>query len=165
LSRTAVVLDANLLVLLIVGLTDVNAIRHHKRLGKYSPAAYQLLAERLNRASEIIVTPNILTETSNLLSRGPEPLRTMIMSTLRSLVAGAGAGTVDRVASEQFVPSQKAAARTEFLRLGLSDTATLEIAQGSAVLLTDDLDLYLAALNSGRQAENFTYLRDAADVL
>lgn len=61
---------------------------------------------------------------------------------------------------ERHVESRQAVARDEFLRIGLTDAAILEMATASHTLLTVDLDLYLTALNRGLKAENFNHLRD-----
>ena len=56
-------------------------------------------------------------------------------------------------------PSKVVARRPEFIALGLADVGQLRAAEGDATLLTDDLDLYLAAHRTGQKAENFTYIR------
>ena len=54
-----------------------------------------------------------------------------------------------------------AARRDVFPRLGLTDTALLEVVSADAPLLTVDLDLYVAALASGDEAaSNFNHWRD-----
>ena len=145
-----VILDTNLLILLVVGLASPDYVGKHKRLGDYTADDFDLLSDILSRVARIIVTPNILTETSNLAVQIPEPARSHIAETFGAIVNG-----VD----ERYVPSRQAAGRPEFARLGLSDAAVLEMADEDATLLTADQGLYLAALNSGRPAENFMYLR------
>ena len=61
---------------------------------------------------------------------------------------------------ECLVESAAAAARPEFVRLGLTDSALLHITGESHTLLTADVSLYLAALNGGKNAENFNHLRN-----
>lgn len=157
-GASAVLIDANVLVLLVVGLTSPALIREHKRLRRYDEAAYDLLAERLGRASRVIVTPNVTTEASNLLSRGTLKLRDETMTTFAVLLRSLGTPTL----AETYVPSNTATERREFIRLGLTDAAILTLERQGAVLLTDDLDLYLAAERMGQPAEYFTYLRQAA---
>ena len=67
-SRVAI--DTNLLLLLVVGETDRGWIKHHKRLGAYDIDAYELLVEIIRDISRVVVTPNILTEVSNLACQG-----------------------------------------------------------------------------------------------
>ena len=62
---------------------------------------------------------------------------------------------------ETYVSSRLAAGRTEFLRLGLTDVALMSISTAERVVLTADVDLYLAAVSAGLHAVNFFHLRDS----
>jgi hypothetical protein len=146
---SAVVVDANVLVLLVVGTVDRSLIAKHKRTRRYDAEAYELLTRYLATFGSIVVTPNVLTEASNLLQdeRDLRPL-TRLKQWLARL-------------DERFVASEDAAANPHFLRLGLTDAGLLCRPASEGVLLTDDLDLYLAATQLGREAINFTHLRSA----
>jgi hypothetical protein len=109
-----------------------------------------LLQQILSGATEIVVTPNILTETSNLAGYIREPARGEIYLALRSFIA--------QVVEEKYVESKEVVARNEFVRIGLTDCAILQLPK-SCIVLTSDLDLYLTALEAGFQAENFNHLR------
>ncbi|MEP0907709.1 hypothetical protein NC969_19525 [Leptolyngbya subtilissima ST-M1] len=61
---------------------------------------------------------------------------------------------------EVYVPSTAAIGRWEFIRLGLTDAAVLEALTDQVVLLTTDLDLFLAAQSTGAAAINFNQVRD-----
>jgi hypothetical protein len=61
---------------------------------------------------------------------------------------------------EVSVSSYAAANRTEFLRLGLTDSVVLSIAEDDIAILTADLDLYLAASTAGYNVINFNHIRD-----
>ena len=74
----AVILDSNLLVLLVVGTTSRSYIGKHKRLRAYTDRDFVLLLEVLSAAQRIIVTPNTVTETSNLAGQIAEPARSRI---------------------------------------------------------------------------------------
>jgi GntR family transcriptional regulator / MocR family aminotransferase len=63
--RGSLILDTNLLLLLVVGLTDPRYVSAHKRL-KFQRQDFQRLQEWIDAATAVILTPNILTETSNL---------------------------------------------------------------------------------------------------
>lgn len=73
-----IVLDTNLLILLVVGETSLPYISKHKRLKAFTISDYYLLISLLIQAASIRVTPNTLTETSNLLKHIDEPARTRI---------------------------------------------------------------------------------------
>lgn len=146
----AVVLDANLLILLIVGTADRTYIRKHKRLRAYTEDDFNLLLRMIAPLSPIIVTPNILTEASNLASQIAEPARMHIAMTFRALLGGI---------EERYVDSRRAAEQPEFPRLWLTDSGILDEMTDAHVLLTADLGLYLAARERGYKAVNFTYSR------
>ena len=147
------VLDANLLVLLIVGLTEQRLIGRHKRLDSFSPEDFTLLTHVLSLAERVIVTPHTLTEASNLVAYIAEPARTRIREAFRVFVSRTEEVTVE---------SKMAVGAPEFVRLGLADAALLEITRGTHTLLTTDHDLYQSALKRGASAVNFNHLREQA---
>jgi hypothetical protein len=77
--RKLIALDANLLVLLVVGLTKLNYIATHKRLKTYTIDDYTLLTELIAASAGMVVTPNVLSEASNLLRQIGEPARSEIV--------------------------------------------------------------------------------------
>ena len=146
--------DANLLVLLVVGRTGRDIIGKHRRLQGYTVEDYDLLLAVVEQAESIVVTPNTLTEASNLLGQHAEPERSSLFETLRTLIENA---------DEIVVSSEIASANANFLRLGLTDAALIEAATEDTPLITVDLQLYLAALSHNAQAivaVNFSHLRD-----
>ena len=144
-------LDANLLILFAVGLTKREYIARHKSLTKYDATDLDILAGLIDQSSGVIFTPNVLTETSNLERYISEPVRTEVAATLALLIGRA---------EEHVVASRRAVLRPEYLKLGLTDAVLLEALQTGTVLVTDDLDLYLAASTAGLSVVNFTHLRD-----
>ena len=149
---TGYFIDANLLVLLIVGNTDKALISKHRRLRGYSVEDYDILIDALSQAERILTTPNTLTEASNLLSQHGDPERSLIFDTLRAFIQ-------DNI--EVIVRSEVASSRSEFNRLGLTDSALLEVVSEETPLITVDIELYLAALQEGRNsALNFAHIRN-----
>lgn len=144
-------LDANLLVLLVVGLRDRSSISRHKRTKQFAAEDYDALLAIVSEYDRILVTPNVLTEASNHLRWAPEAVSLELMEVLRSLIDDS---------DERYVPSEKATQAKEFPRLGLTDAAILQIVDSDLPLLTVDLPLYLAAAKKCPTAvENFTYLQ------
>ena len=146
----SVVLDTNLLVLLVVGTLDRRLIATHKRTQKFTPEDFDMLASFLNGYPRIVVTPNVVTETSNLLQQTNEATGRRLLGLLKSMLA---------LFAERFVPSTDAANAPGFLFLGVADSATLHNPPPDSVLLTDDLPLYLQASRLGHRAVNFTHLQ------
>ena len=150
----SVILDSNLLLLAVVGRTSRGYVGRHKRLKDYSLADFDILARILSKATRIIVPPNVFTEVSNLARNIDEPARSRIAESLQSFVQA-----IEHV-DECYVKSAEAMERTEFKRLGLTDSVLLALSKEPATLLTADLHLYLAATRAGYPAENFTHMRD-----
>jgi hypothetical protein len=149
-NGVALVLDSSLLLLFVVGSTDRSLIERHKRLKAFSVEDFDLLGQQIAVASDVTVTPNTLTETSNLLRQIDEPARSRLQETFRQVILMTG---------EEYIASRNAVAASEFTRLGLTDVALLALSREPRVLLTTDLELYLSALRRGHSAVNFNYLR------
>ncbi len=138
-------------MLFVVGTADKEYIAKHKKLTAFTLEDYDMLVRMISGASEVLVTPNTLTETSNLAAYIGEPAKSKVLDVLR---------TVSANSQERYVPSSAAAQRSEFIRLGLADAALLEIVAKDVTLLTTDFGLYNAALANGAKALNFNHLRD-----
>lgn len=146
----SVILDTNLLVLLTVGMTKRSLIGKHKRTKIFTEEDFDLLCLILEGYRQIVTTPGILTEVSNLVAQIGEPDRTAIMETLRILMQGY---------DEHYQPSTGITENTGFIRLGLTDAGILELVGKDRPLITTDIDLYLAAVGDGDRAINFNHLR------
>lgn len=149
---TGFYIDASLLVLLIVGSAGKELIAKHRRLRAFSAADYDTLTRMVAKVDRVLVTPNTLTETSNLLAQHKDPERSRFFDRLRFLIEE----------SEEVVVASKVASRNScFRRLGLTDAALLEAVTEERPLITVDLDLYLAATATGlNKALNFTHLQN-----
>ena len=147
-------IDTNLLVLLVVGRVGREHIARHRRLRAYTAEDYDALVDLIGRI-DLLLTPNTLTETSNMLSQHREPDRSRFLEMLRRLIQGS---------REVVVSSEVAASNTEFVRLGLTDATLIEAVTEDTPLLTVDLDLYLSAMQKSRNAPtavNFTAFRNS----
>ncbi len=152
-SALRVVVDSNLLLLLVVGLTDRNLVAKHKRLADYRAEDFDLLQNNLSMVQSVIVTPNTLSETSNLIDHIDNPARSRIYETLRKLLHAPNT-------KEVHIECRTGVGRLELPRLGFTDCTLLEVCASGAQLLTVDLGLYLAAMNQGSQALNFNHFRN-----
>ncbi len=145
-------IDANLLLLLVVGSVSLDAIARHRRLREFTQDDYGILIHLIDRVDRVLVTPNTLTETSNLLGLHGEPERSRFFERFRFII---------EETDEIVVASVDAARNGTFTRLGLTDAALLEVATEETPIITVDLDLYLAASSSNPgSAINFTHLRN-----
>ena len=146
-------IDTNLPVLLVAGSEDRQLIAGHRRLREYTADDYDRLLGIIASVERVLVTPNTLTEASNLLAyhqygRG----RSRLYERLRWLID----------ASEEItVRSADASSNSSYTRLGLTDAALLEVATADTPVLTADFGLYLAALEKDPfSALNFDHYRD-----
>ena len=147
------ILDANLIVLLVVGLADERAVPTHRRTRAYTVSDFRLLLRVISEYTELAALPNALSEASNLLEFVGDGLPEKVFARFLQLVA---------TTREIYVPSLDASGRSEFRRLGLTDAATLEAAKEGFHILSADLGLYLAAARAGYSAANFTHAIEAA---
>jgi hypothetical protein len=152
-KRRTLILDANLIVLLVVGLADETEVPVHRRTRQYTIDDFRLLLAAISEFRELAVLPNALTEASNLLEVNRSGFPEKIAKSFLKFVGGA---------REIYIPSLEASTRSEFQRLGLTDAATLELAKGDTHILSADLQLYLAALGAGYSAANFNHVIEAA---
>lgn len=149
-------LDANLTLLLVIGLVSKQLVGRHKRLA-FTESDFDLLQNIVARSKCVRSTPNALTEVSNIAEFG-------LKGTIRRQVAD-GLRKYINATSEHYVPSTVAAAAGEFSWLGLSDCAWLCAMDQETHLLTVDHSLYQAALKRGLPATNFNHLREASGTL
>ncbi len=126
-----VLLDTNVLLLLLIGLTDRRLIARHKRTTQFRPLDFDLLVRFLGGFERRLVTPHILTEVSNLGGQIGNPDRSRFFRSLRS---GIGA-------FEEIVTKSRSVSEVDeqlFCRLGLTDSVTLLAAAHPCLVLTDD---------------------------
>ena len=127
-----ILIDTNLLILLVVGLTNPDYIQSHRRTrDDYTTADFDLVFSLYERSDDIVFLPHVLTEVSNLTAR---PERTDIRRTLRRLV---------EVSTELQVESHVVVSHSVFERLGLADAAIFHVCTQDAsgqqpTLLTAD---------------------------
>lgn len=108
-------IDTNLLVLLVVGSVDRNQVGKHRRTKMFTSADYDRLLRIIEPLKSVFVTPNILTEASNLLeSRSDQRYLNMLKKVVQS-------------SEEIVVASATAMQSRSFSRLGLTDAVLLDV--------------------------------------
>lgn len=152
-GRSLLLVDTNLLLLLVVGSVDRSQVERFKRTRKYTAEDFDLLAAYVDRFEGLLVTPNVLTEVSNLAGQLADPLRSRVFGTIAVLAVQL---------AEEYVPSSTVAREPDFVRLGLTDISILFATRERASVLTDDLPLYLRLAGSGIAVENFNHIRTEA---
>lgn len=137
-------IDANLLVLLVVGRVGRGLVGKRRRAQQFLPEDYDRLSEAVEDMNRVFVTPNTLTEASNLLESGDR----RFLAQLRKLIEE----------SEEVTVASIAAARNgAFPKLGLSDAVSIEALSPDRPLITADFDLYVAALAAKGDGAAFNF--------
>lgn len=144
-------IDTQLIVLLVVGLTSTKIIRKHKNLTAFTEADFDLLRSMIGQRPDLIMLPNIASEASSLLRQHKDPERSRVMSTFREVL--------DRC-REIYVDSTAAASQPEYMRQGITDSAILAGCKTGCRILTSDFALHLAAERRGLSATNFNHWRE-----
>ena len=150
--RRGLLVDANLLLLYVVGLIDVRQITTFGRTDTYEPRDFKLLERVIGYFEIVVTTPHVLTETSNFLGQLPGKR------------AGEGRAMLGQLAphlQEEHRPASTLTRHDTYRQFGLTDTAIDDVASDTHLVLTDDLPLYHYLAVQGRDAINFNHLRVA----
>ena len=138
------------MLLLFVGNFQRDLITRFKRLNTFTPEDYDTLVEVLKLFGNIVTTPNILTEVSNLSGE--------LWDQMRNAYYGSFAQSLTFL-NETYVPSTEVARTPIFRALGITDAGIALIAREGLLVLTEDLTLYQYVLNNRIDALNFNHLR------
>ena len=141
--------DANLLVLYLVGKTNKRRIPAFKRTQQYTIEDFELLEILVSQFERMLTTPHLLTEASNLAALQADELG-ILRGVFKEMVGGM---------EEFYDESRSVVADTAFARLGLTDAAIATLCRRSMLVLTDDLQLHLALVNRGADSINFNHIR------
>ena len=137
--------DSELLILYIVGSTNHRLLGNTKITSNFDENDFILVTEVLDAFKHRITSPHILTEVSDLLGETNE-----FHHTLQKFI---------EFADEKNLPSIEIAKGDSFLKLGLADSAIIEISKDSYLVFTDDQDLYGYLANIGIDAVKFSLLK------
>ena len=150
-NSRGLLIDANLLTLLVIGELDIGLVEKHNRTSAYILGDYHLLLHIMSIFKCVVVTPNILTEVSNLVE-GTSYKGISALSVLKKFTI---------LAKEEFVSSIDVMNNdsTSYLKFGLSDAVIHSIAKTNYTVLTQDLKLWAYLQGLGLLAINFNQLR------
>jgi hypothetical protein len=144
-------LDTNLLLLEVVGSFDHRLIGG-KRLETFTVQDFNVLNLVTSVARQLITTPGILTETSNLASQ-------INFGRDRFSKFFAHLGVKIKQLDERYERSAIVSEHPLFLQLGLIDAAIVRLAQEGMMVLTGDWKLFGHLIKRGVDAENFNHWR------
>ncbi|MGB8701424.1 MAG: hypothetical protein WCD18_18575 [Thermosynechococcaceae cyanobacterium] len=148
-----VIVDANLLLVYIIGDINPNRLSKFTRTSQFDAQSHELLVELIGNFNPIITTPNILTEVCNLLGNLQEPERSQCLSLVKYLTENKA------IFLEFYIESKIAANEICFTRLELTDSVISHLAKkDNYLVLTIDLKLHLHLLSEGIDSINFNNL-------
>jgi hypothetical protein len=146
-----ILIDANLLLLLFIGLYDRRRILSFGRTQGYTSKDFDMLVEMINFFGKVVTTPNILTEVSNLSGKLNVKEKEAYFTDF--------ANHVSRF-DEEYAASDHLCSLSHFTKFGLTDAGIINGAAGKYLVLTDDFKLS-AYLESERiDVINFNHIRD-----
>jgi hypothetical protein len=151
-SQSGILVDTNILLLLLVGNVDPDMIPRFKRTSQFVPEDYELLKRLLALFIRIVVTPNILSEVSNLAGQMGEPVKSVCFSCFFDNI---------EVMKESYVES-RIVSRDHLVRFGLTDSTTFLLSSQPILVLTDDFRLSNYMSHHGLDVINFNHIRVAA---
>jgi hypothetical protein len=151
-----VLVDTNILLLYFVGAFERRLIPQFKRTAQFTVEDFVILESLLLSFSQIVTTPNILTEVSNLSGQLGEPRRRQYFKHLSQKI---GVLYGDSRLTEKYTTSADIVRLDHFPRLGLTDSGIIQLAKGAYLVLTDDLMLYSFLSQAGVDVCNFNHLR------
>ncbi len=124
-----ILIDANALTVLLVGLVDINLIGRHNRTSIYEVQDYYDLLTVIESVDKLVVLPNVWTEVDNLLNdfSGNHKYEYIlrVTETIKS-------------SSEIYISSLDAIESDCFFELGITDSLLLEYSKECKFLITAD---------------------------
>lgn len=150
------ILDANMLFVYSIGKKYPEMLGSQKRVKEFIPEDFDLLVQLVEGVDQIALTPNAVTECSDLLkdsifeNDAKEALEDLIQSP-------------SCIVAEEFVSSFDAVAYPQYKFLGVADCAMLEFVDSEAFLISADGALSREAAKKNSQSINFNHYRSYAE--
>lgn len=134
-----IAIDANALVVLIIGSIDVRLFKTHPRVSTYDQQDYIELLTIIGNINQLAILPNVWTEVDNLLNNFSGNYKYPYIQNIAFAIQST---------TEIYLPSINAIVNPYFFDLGLTDCLLLEQAKTCSLLITSDSTLsdYATAL-------------------
>lgn len=147
--RNGLLIDSNLFLLFLIGSVNDRRIERFGRTQKYDVVAFKLLRKFIAEFENVVTTPHVLTEISNLATLKQPELRAF-----RTQLA-----TVVQRTQEIHEDTATVVADPAFQKFGITDAAIRRVAARPLLVLTDDFLLYHYLSTAGVDAINFNHIR------
>jgi hypothetical protein len=133
-------IDANALIILLLGLMDPKLITKHKRTSIYEEQDFDDLVSFIGTIESLIVLPNVWTEVDNLLNNFNRGYKEKYIEQITNTI---------KLTSEKYLESKIGTVSFGFLDLGLTDSLLLEYSKECELLITSDSKLSDYAIANG----------------
>jgi hypothetical protein len=154
-GATGVLVDANMLLVYLVGLFNESYVELVKPNRGYTANDFRLVNLILSRFKTIIVTPSVLAEVSNLSSKLPEDTREDFRRLLAKILPTAA--FTERLVELAVVPQAVA-----FIPFGFTDATIEQISAEGVPIFTDDWNLYQLLASKKADVFNYNHIRHLA---
>lgn len=152
LTRGGILLDTNILLVYLVGLTDKQWIPHFKRTNSYTPDDFDIIDRVVKQSAKIIVTLQILAELGNL---WPSPEHTRARRFFSALLDLLKPARECLIGKEELLPNEMLPS------FGFTDLSIVEAAKKmKCVIVTCDFRLVRFCEGDGCMVINFQHLRN-----
>ncbi len=149
--RVGVMVDTNMLLLYVVGVTDPRVIETFHHTKNYTVDDFEILADFIDNFTRRLTTPHILTEVSNFVGKLPDYLKVTAFDRLAAMT--------QVYLQEYYVPAEMVANMRAFRLFGLTDVGIAEVVHEQYLVLTDDFPLTAYLQGRGIDVLNFNHLR------
>lgn len=149
LRNNHVTIDCNMFLLLLIGGLGIDHIEKFKRTCEFQKEDYFLLI-RLVKHSRLLLTPNILTESSDLIDNYDRQVNNLAAQELKRLI---------EITEEKFTQSIRLVQNDCFLKFGLADSSIFELSSHGVVVITVDAPLFGLLSSKGFPVINFNHIR------
>ena len=144
-----ILIDANALVLLIVGQIDPSL--EHKRTRIYSKDDYSNLLLVIKDFRNLVVLPNVWTEVDNLLNGFKGERKWAYINAIKKLTTET---------TEEFLSTESGINSDYFINVGLTDALLVELGKRCNLLITADSDLSDIAIAHGIRVYDTVHRRN-----
>lgn len=149
---TRAILDANMLIVYSIGKKHPEMLGNQRRVKEYMPEDFDLLMQLVEGVDQIVLTPNAVTECSDLLK--DSNFENDAKDALKDLIQSPSC-----IVAEEYVPSSDAVASSQYKFLGVADCAMLELVDSETFLISADGTLSREAAKKNPRSINFNHYR------
>ena len=146
-----ILIDTNILLLFFIGIYDKEFIDKFKRTSKYSNEDFEIVKKIILKFKNIIITPHILTEISNLSFQMSENLLKNYFLSIIKIIKNM---------KEIYIDKNEIIESKFYIKIGFADSSIIECAWKKGILVfTDDFPLSNYLLKLKCDVINLNYIR------